>query len=97
MTTVKRRQEEPKEPKETKVPNFADKVADRVMRKLGTPPGFLKIKSIHLHDNRYRVNVYQKIVEEFQNLIIKNRICDSFYIVTDEEGEIVSPKIEKRY
>lgn len=96
MATVKKRPEEPREEAPKKL-NFADKVADRVMRKLGTPAGFLKIKSVHLFDNKYRVNVYQKIVDEFQNLIIKNRICDSFFVVTDDNGEIVSPDIAKRY
>lgn len=93
---VLRKKEQESEEAPKRNPNI-EKVADRVMNKLGTPAGFLKVKCVHLFENKYRVNVYQRIFDEFQNLIIKNKICDSFFVIADENGEIVSPKIEKRY
>jgi len=81
----------------TKRHPLTDVVANNVLKALGTPPRFLKIKSSHLFDNRFRVNVYQVVKQEFEGLIKKNCICDSFYCIVDEKGEIQNPKIQKKY
>lgn len=72
-------------------------VADNVMKSLGTPQGFLYVKACHLFENRFRVNIYKQIKTEFEGLIKKYSISDSFYCIVDNKGEIVSPKIEKKY
>ena len=76
---------------------LTDAVADSVIRALGVPPRFLKVKSAHLFDNRFRVNVYQQVQQEFEGLIKKCCISDSFFCVVDEKGAVVSPKIERKY
>jgi hypothetical protein len=76
---------------------LTQKVADNVMKALGTPENFLFVKSCHLFENRFRVNIYKQIKTEFEGLIKKYCISDSFYCIVDEKGSIISPKIEKKY
>ena len=76
---------------------LTDAVGDGVIRALGTPPRFLKVKTVHLFDNRFRVNVYQQVQTEFECLIKKCQIVDSFFCIADEKGAVVSPRIERKY
>lgn len=96
MAVKMRPQEQDQEPV-AKKHHLTDVVAQQVLNALGTPPRFLKIKSSHLFDNRFRVNVYQIVKQEFEGLIKKNCICDSFYCIVNEKGEIQHPIIEKKY
>jgi hypothetical protein len=76
---------------------LTDKVAENVLALLGKPKGLLKIKAIHLFENRFRVNVYEKVYQEFEGLIKKLYISESFFCIADEKGGIISPEIEKKY
>jgi hypothetical protein len=76
---------------------LTDKVAESVLTLLGKPKGLLKIKAIHLFENRFRVNVYEKVYQESEGLIKKLYISESFFCIADEKGGIISPEIEKKY
>jgi hypothetical protein len=94
---------EPKEapePQEPKTP--ADKITGQILVKLGKPPRYDKteIKTVGL--NTYRANIYVSRQHEFKDIVAcmpMLKISDSFYVSTDNEGQIteVKPSIVRKY
>jgi hypothetical protein len=68
-------------------------VEQNIIQLLGTPKNFSHVNAVHLFDNRWRVNVYDKT----PGFIEKRTITDSFYCIVTKNGEISSPNIEKKY
>ena len=64
-----------------------------VVHSLGSPADLLKVQVNPVGNDRYRVNVY------VGKHINSARIVDSFFLTTDEEGNITtcSPKIVRLY
>jgi hypothetical protein len=86
---------EPKEaPVEKKVRTFD--LSSQVLEILGTPPNFHKVDSKHLFNNVYRVNV--RVKSGLSNLVNVTKIAHSYFIFTDEEGNITKgDEITKQY
>jgi hypothetical protein len=68
-------------------------IGRQVVGSLGTPDELVSVKVHHLGRDNYRVNV---VVGKDIN---SSRIADSFFLTTDELGNIVgsSPKIVRMY
>ncbi len=76
-----------------KTPKHSLTIGDTVLEILGRPKDLHKVRTHNVYDNRWRVDVFREIKQD------TFRITDSFFIVADEEGGIVSaaPNIVKRY
>jgi hypothetical protein len=70
-----------------------DLVRKQVVRSLGSPDDLLKVQVRPIGGDRYRVNVF------VGKDATAGRIADSFFLTTDEEGQILtsSPEIVRRY
>jgi hypothetical protein len=70
-----------------------DLIAQQVVQSLGSPADLLKVQVRPLGGLRYRVNVF---VGKYG---VAARIADSFFLATDEQGQIVtsSPAIARLY
>jgi hypothetical protein len=70
-----------------------DLISEQVVHRLGSPIDLLDVRVCPLWADHYRVNVL--VGEEF----VSRRVADSFFLVTDEEGKIVSssPAIARMY
>ncbi len=68
-------------------------VRNQVIRSLGRPAGLLSVQVRPLWGTRYRVNVFAGTD------VASAKVTDSFFLVTDEHGNILesTPKITRRY
>lgn len=70
-------------------------VGDNVIKKLGTPPNFLKAKSINVFGNFHRVNIYVNIDANNEERIIKrSSIAYSYLVEADKAGNILDSRPE---
>jgi hypothetical protein len=74
-----------------------DNVVRNVLNNLGTPPGYYQTKATNVYDNRWRVDIWTTVQQSNLGCIAKTIITDSFFVVADEKGNVVSPIIEKKY
>lgn len=72
---------------------LANWISEQVLASVGTPPNFSHIKAINVFGDRWRVNVYDKS----PGFIEKKRIVVSFFCIVDEQGNITSPQISKKF
>ena len=77
---------------------FAQKIKDRILRRLGKPSYFYKIDAHHLWENKWRVNVWIKTTcEEGIGVAPSHSICDSFFVTIKNNRISTNPKITKKY
>ena len=95
---------------EEKRPDHARKVADQVQALLGTPENLNKIQAMDVDPNNYfrngnryyRVNVIVDVVN-VKGMVLGQKFQpiypDSFYVVADKDGNILSssPEIKRKY
>jgi len=74
---------------------LVDTVSTNLMAALGRPSNLLKVRSVNVFDNRWRVDVWTITGESAG--IVRAVISDSFFLHVTDEGKIVSPVIEKKY
>lgn len=81
------------EPVKEAKPDFSDRIVKDVLSQLGTPKNLHKAVAKNVYHSRYRVNLWCETKPD------SYAITDSFFVVTNDQGEIVrcSPKIEKVY
>lgn len=78
--------------KNTSKSDLSETIANAVVKQLGTPNNFLKVKAINVFGNSYRVNVYT-IVDD-SGLVKKSSITYSYMVKADQQGNIVDSKPE---
>ncbi len=73
--------------------SLAGLIGKQVMNSLGTPTDFLKVRVHPIGSDRYRVNVLAGAS------FAMARVANSFFVRTDEEGDIVTsrPAINRLY
>jgi hypothetical protein len=69
-------------------------VGDNVIKKLGTPPNFLKAKAIPVFGNFHRVNIYINIDANNDGIIKRSSIAYSYLVEADKAGNILDSKPE---
>lgn len=69
-------------------------VASAVLAQIGRPRDLLKITSVNVYHNRYRVNIFRQTPEDN-----KTHITDTYFVVYDVEKGILEsrPPLEKKY
>ena len=72
---------------------FNDLISEQVVHRLGSPANLLDVRVFRLWDDHYRVNVL------VGRDVATRRVADSFFLVTDNDGKIVSssPAIARLY
>lgn len=83
--------------KEPKANPVRDKVIFNVLKALGTPPGYYQTKASNVFENRWRVDVWSTVDQSILGTIAQSVITDSFFVIADENGKVVSPIITKKY
>ena len=78
---------------------LAQKIKDRILRRLGKPRYFYKVDVHHLWDNKWRVNVWIKTTGkgEGMGVVSSHSISDSFFVVIKNNRISTNPKITKKY
>jgi hypothetical protein len=72
---------------------FNDLISEQVVHRLGSPADLLDVRVFRLWADHYRVNVL------VGRDVATRRVADSFFLVTDNDGKIVSssPAIARLY
>jgi hypothetical protein len=83
--------------KEPKANPLLNKIVLNVLKALGTPPGYYQTKASNVFENRWRVDVWATVEQSNTSTIAQTVITDSFFVVADEQGKVVSPIITKKY
>ena len=99
MMQTKENKKTKEKPVEKKDPDFSPIVASGVLAMLGKPTNLQSVVVKHLWNNRYRVNIWCEIPNDYDGQPML-RIMDSFFVWSDEVGDIVkiSPEITiKKY
>lgn len=78
--------------RETKL-DFTGKLKQTILDRLGKPADLFAVKLVNIFDNTFRVNVYRTTSVE---LVTHLSITDSFYLVTDGNGEITGGDVIKK-
>lgn len=74
-----------------------DKIVISVLKALGTPPGYYQTKASNVFDNRWRVDVWATVQQANPGSIAITVITDSFFVIVNEDGKIMSPVITQKY
>lgn len=90
MKTLKAPQEEFVEQVKAPDRELVKKVVGLVMNQLGLPPGWTHTKAVNIFENRWRVNVYAAEPGGSDNLVVRLNICDSFYVILEDDGAVVA-------
>ena len=78
-------------PAKVEKPPKSEVLSKEVMERLGTPPDFHQIKVKNVFGNNWRVDVWTRTDAG------SGVITDSFYIKLNDDDEIVSPEIKRKY
>ena len=81
---------EPKEPKEQQKNNLNNVICESLHNKLGFPSHYVYTKAINVYDNRWRINVYSKILSDTPSLINRVFIISSYFLQVDNKGKIIN-------
>ena len=77
---------------------LAQKIKNRILKRLGKPRSFYKVDAHHLWDNKWRVNVWIKTIsKEGVGVVPTHSICDSFFVTIKNNRITTKPKITKKY
>ena len=73
-------------------------IEQKVIKRLGKPPGFDQIEAKHLWDNKWRVNVWCKFYNSTDKVVPSFNISDSFFVEVSKTNRVsASPRIVKKY
>ena len=78
---------------------LAQKIKNRILKRLGKPRYFYKVDAHHLWDNKWRVNVWIKTTDNSEGVgvVPSHSICDSFFVTIKNNRITTKPKITKKY
>ena len=105
MIDLEKRPSKQKQPMHQKVDpvgkpseELKEAIEQKVLKRLGKPPGFYSIGARHLWDNKWRVNVWIKFYNSTDKVVPSFAITDSFFVEVSKTNRVsTSPKIVKKY